>query len=292
MKHFLHEPLLHFLLLGAGLFAVYEWIGGSPVGEGERIVLTQGRIEQLAHGFARMHQRAPDRTELYSLIDDAVREEIYYREAKALALDEDDTIVRRRLRQKLEFVSEDVAPVDEPNEVQLQAYLQTHLEKFRTPLRYSIQHVYLNPERRGLQLDLEARRLLADLRHAGADADPTGIGDAFLLGHRFDDMPADELTRLFGPDFTSRLHTSLPDHWFGPVASGYGMHLVRVLRRNDDRAPSLASVRDAVRAEWLRAQRLEANERFYAELRKRYAVTVEWPKEYASEFAQLASTWP
>ena len=135
MSKLLREPLLHFLLLGTGLFLVHGWIGGGPAGEGEQILITQGRIEQIASGFSRMHQRSPDSSELDALIDDAVREEIFYREAKALGLDQDDTIVRRRLRQKLEFVSEDIEPVLEPTEAQLRAYLQAHPEKFRGEAR-------------------------------------------------------------------------------------------------------------------------------------------------------------
>jgi len=214
MSRLLREPLLRFLLLGAGLFVLYAWVGGPFAGEGERIVITQGKVEQLAGTFARMHQRAPDRAELGAMIDDAIREEIYYREAKALALDEDDTIVRRRLRQKLEFVSEDVSPIAEPGDAQLQAYLQAHPEKFRSERRYSLRHVYLNPERHGAQLGNDARRLLDGLQ-AGGTAEASGSGDPFLLGQRFDDIAGGELARLFGADFETPLRTSRIGQWQG-----------------------------------------------------------------------------
>lgn len=288
MNRLLREPLLHFLLLGAGLFLVYGWMGGPPAGEGERIVITQGRVEQLATGYARMYQRAPDAGELDALIDDAIREEVYYREAKALALDEDDTIVRRRLRQKLEFVSEDVSSVPEPDDAQLQAYLLAHPEKFRSGRRYSISHVYLNPERHGSQLGAAAERLLAQLQREGRNADAAARGDAFLLGHHFDDIGADELARLFGAEFETRLRASPIGEWQGPVTSGYGMHVALVRDRVDERTPSLAAVRDAVRGEWIHAQRLQANERFYSDLRKRYQVTVERPQERGGASGRVA----
>lgn len=292
MSKLLREPLWHFLLLGAGLFLVHGWIGSPPAGEGERIVITQGRVEQLAIGFSRMHQRAPDAAELGGLIDDAIREEIYYREAKALSLDEDDTIVRRRLRQKLEFVSEDVAPVPEPDDAQLQAYLQAHPHKFGSERRYSISHLYLNPARHGAQLGDDARRLLAELQREGGAADSSGRGDAFLLGNRFDDIAAAELARLFGTDFETRLRDFPVGQWQGPVPSGYGMHVVLVRNRIDERAPPLASVRGVVRGEWIRTQRLQANQRFYADLRGRYAVTVERPNGSAGASGQAASKRP
>ena len=288
MNKLLREPLLHFLLLGAGLFLVHGWIGGRPAGEGERIVITQGRVEQLASGFARMHQRAPDAAELDALIDDAIREEIYYREAKALALDEDDTIVRRRLRQKLEFVSEDIVPVPEPVDAQLQAYLQAHPEKFRSGRRYSISHVYLNPERHGPQLGATAQHLLTQLQSEGSNVDTAGRGDSFLLGQRFEDIAADELARLFGTDFEARLRDAPIGQWQGPVPSGLGMHVVLVRDRTDEHTPPLVAVRDAVRADWIRARRLQANERFYADLQKRYKVTVERPPTRGGTSAMVA----
>ena len=108
MKKFLREPLFHFLVLGAALFAVWLWrkdaAGGDSAG---RIVVTQARIRQLETGFARTWQRPPTDQELTDLVQDFVREEVFVREATAMGLDRDDTIIRRRLRQKFEFLTED-----------------------------------------------------------------------------------------------------------------------------------------------------------------------------------------
>ena len=250
---------------------------GPPAGRGDRIVITQGKIGQLGAGFARMHQRAPDAGELEALIDDAIREEIFYREAKALGLDQDDTIVRRRLRQKLEFVSEDVSPVPEPTEAELQAYLSANPGKFRSESRYSLSQVYLNPVRHGPRLAGDTQTVLAQLRRAGANADTSRLGDAFLLEHHFGDATASELVRLFGARFETALRTLPTQQWQGPVSSGYGVHLVYVGKREDGQVPALQRVRDQVRREWVHDQRQQANERFYADLRKRYEVTVESP---------------
>lgn len=277
MSRLVREPLLHFLLLGLGLFLVYGWIGGPASGEGGNIVVTQGRIEQLTVGFLRMHQRLPDSGELDDLIDDAVREEIYYREAKAMGLDGDDTIIRRRLRQKLEFVSQDVAQVPEPTDAQLQAYLRQNPQRFRMESRYSLTQVYLNPQRHGSQLANDAQSLLAQLRIAGPAASVSGRGDAFLLQQRFEQMPASELSRMFGADFETGLRISPIGEWVGPISSGYGAHLVLISEREEDRAAVLREVREDVRREWIHAQRTQANARFYEDLRKRYDVIVERP---------------
>lgn len=277
MKKLLREPLLHFLLLGAGLFLVHGWVGSPLGGEGERVVITQGRIAQLAAGFARMHLRAPDSSELDVLIEDAIREEIYYREAKALALDQDDTIVRRRLRQKLEFVSEDVAPVQAPGDAQLRAYMQSHPEKFRTDTHYSLSQVYLDPQQHGPRLAADMHALLARLQREGAIADVGKLGDALQLEHRYENVPASELVRLFGARFEVALRSLPTNAWQGPVPSGYGVHLVFVEKREGGRAAALEHVRDEVHREWIHDQRRQANDRFYADLRKRYKVTVERP---------------
>lgn len=277
MRKLLREPLLHFLLLGFGLFLLHGWMAGPGGGSGKSIVITQGRIEQLASGFARMHQRAPAAIELEALIDDAIREEIFYREAKALGLDQDDTIIRRRLAQKLEFVSEDVAPVPEPTDVQLRTYLQAHPEKFRSEARYSLSQVYLNPQRHGDRLAGHMQVLLAEMKRMGATADASKLGDALLLEHRFQNVTASELVRLFGAEFETALRALPTGEWQGPVPSGYGVHLVFVDKRDDGRAAALEHVRDDVRREWIHDHRQQANERFYADLRKRYEVTVERP---------------
>lgn len=282
MSKLLREPLLHFILLGLGLFLLHGWMAGPGSGSGDSIVITQGRIEQLGAGFARMHQRAPDAAELEALIDDAIREEIFYREAKALGLDQDDTIVRRRLRQKLEFVSEDVSPVPEPAEAELQAYLSANPDKFRSESRYNLSQVYLNPAKRGPRLVEDTQSVLAQLRRAGASADTSRLGDAFLLEHHFGDATASEVARLFGARFETVLRTLPTGQWQGPVASGYGVHLVYVGRRQTGQVPALQGVRDKVRREWVHDQRQQANERFYAELRNRYQVTVESPSGQVS----------
>jgi hypothetical protein len=287
MKNLVREPLLHFLLLGLCLFLLHDWMG-TPGGAGERITITRGRIGQLASGFERMHQRAPGADEINDLIDAAIREEIFYREAKTLGLDRDDTLIRRRLMQKLEFVSEDVAPLPDPTEAQLQAYLLAHPERFRSEARYSLSQIYLDPQRRAGHLAGDVRALLANLQHAGAAADASKYGDTLQLAHRFQDVTASELTRLFGDRFEAALRGLPTNQWQGPVPSGYGVHIVFVAKREGDRPAALKQVRDVVYRTWIYDQRQKANERFYADLRKRYEVTVERPAGKAGS-SSLAS---
>jgi len=287
-RSLLREPLLHFVLLGAGLFLAYGWTGGFASGGGG-VVITQGRIAQLSAGFERMRQRPPDRAELDELIAEAIREEVYYREAKALRLDEEDTLVRRRLQQKLEFLSEGTAPVPEPTDAQLQAYLQGNVGNFRSEPRLSFRHVYFSSQREGAGRDSAA--LLRRLQ-AGTAVDADTFGDPFLLARRFDQATSSELAQLFGEGFATALQDLPTGSWQGPVTSGFGVHLVRVETRDAGRVPSLTEVRDSVRREWMHDWRQRENARFYADLRKRYTVTVEHPDADADAPPALAGTQP
>lgn len=276
IKRMLKEPLLHFLLLGAGLFVVYSLMqkpdGGGEPGE---IVVTQGQIEHLASGFAKTWQRPPTPAEMTGLVRDRIREEVYYREAMAMGLDKDDTIIRRRLRQKMEFISEDIAAQAEPTRVELNAYLQAHPEKFLTEPRFSFSQVYLNPEKHGDNLASDAAQILVQLNQAESKADPATLSDAFMLGQQFTTVRSSEVANLFGKSFAAKLDELISGQWQGPVESGYGMHLVRISERTEGRLPSLEEVRDLVQQEWAHSRRLEANEQFYQDLLKRYTVTIE-----------------
>ena len=169
MKSILREPLVHFLLLGGLLFLFFEWRGsGGPTSS--RIVITPGLVEHLASGFARTWQRPPTDAELKGLIDDYVKEEIATREAVGMGLDRDDTIIRRRLRQKLEFLVEDAASSAPPTDAELQAWLDEHPQSFRAEPQLAFRQVYVSPERRGASAATDAEKLLARLRAKGKDA--------------------------------------------------------------------------------------------------------------------------
>jgi hypothetical protein len=269
----LKEPLFHFLLLGAAIFAGHRLVAGGRATAPDEIVVTQGRIDALAAAFTRTWQRPPTAGERDGLIRDYIREEVYAREAIALGLDKDDVVIRRRLRQKLEFVSEDVLAPAEPTDDQLRAYLTSHPDAFRVEARFTFRHIFLNGERRGEELARDAARLLAQLGLPGTD--PDTLGDPFLLDRRFDAVPAGLVAAQFGEQFAATLAELPTGQWVGPVASAYGTHLVFVAQRTGGRVLALEEVGDAVRREWVNAQRAESSERFYQGLLKSYSVTIE-----------------
>jgi hypothetical protein len=277
MKRILREPLLHFLLLGTVIFAAYGFVSKRGSSEPGKIVISEGQIAAMAEGFARTWRRPATRDELEGLIKDQVQEEVYCREAMALGLDKDDTVIRRRLRQKMEFISDDIAALAEPSDEELSAYLKAHADAFGVQRQFTFSQVYLNPERHGENLTRDTAQLLTQLQETGDEDDLSQRGDSFLLEHKFQSLPTSEIVRQFGENFAAKLGELSLGQWVGPVESGYGVHLVRVSERAEGRMPELAEVRDAVRREWANTRRLEANEKFYQELLKRYVVTVERP---------------
>lgn len=178
MSKLLKDPLFHFLLLGIGFFVLFEWVGGeagTEINQTEEIVVTEGRIRSLSENFAKVWQRPPSEQELDGLIQDHIREEVLYREALAMGLDRDDTIVRRRMRQKIEFLSEDVANLREPSDEELRTFLESQPERFRSEARFTFRQVYLNAKKRGESAEADAIALLAELGEIGGDA--SGVGD-------------------------------------------------------------------------------------------------------------------
>ena len=271
----LKEPLFHFLLIGAGLFLLFARVGDPEPERTDRIVVTAADVEQMSTLWSRRWQRPPTPAEREGLVQARIREEILYREALALGLEADDTIVRRRMAQKMEFLLGDLAPPAEPNEADLAAFLRDNVERFRQPVRYSFTHVYLSTDQRGNQALQDARFLLDDLRIQGDDADPVAVSDPFMLDLHVENRTEHDVRRAFGRDFVEVLRSAPVGRWFGPVESAYGVHLLRVHERIGSPDPELAEVRDRVRDELLQQQRREANEAMIERLKERYEILVE-----------------
>jgi PPIC-type PPIASE domain len=278
LRRALREPLIHFLLLGGLLFAAYSVFGGSRESAPQTVVVTQDQIASLATGFARTWQRPPTELELTGLIRDHVRAEVYAREAKALGLDRDDVVISRRLQQKLEFVTEDVARQAEPTDADLQAYLQSHLEKFRGEARITFSQVYLNPARHRDGLARAITAVRAQLIRAGNTAESFTLADTTLLEARFEGVEVSDVARQFGEPFSTKLSTLQLGRWEGPIESGYGLHFVFVQERQQGRMPALQHVRAAVARQWADARRQQANDAFYRGLLERYSVTIDLPQ--------------
>lgn len=276
-RRVVREPLVHFLFAGVVLFAAATLIQrfGNGSAAANRIQVSAAEIQRLQEVWTRQWGHAPDSTQTQNLINDYIRDEVMYREALASGLDKEDTIIRRRLVEKMEFLSQELASAD-PSEQDLQAYFQQNREKFRVPAQMAFTHIYFSTAKRGSNAEGDAARALAKLRIARTSADAvSGVGDAFMLQNHYPLQTQQQIMELFGEEFARELFQAEPGAWYGPIRSSYGFHLVQALQTLPSRVPELAEVRSEVRTDF-KNQRLQiASERFYGQLRKRYRVDID-----------------
>ncbi len=276
MSRISREPLLHFLLLGAALFGLFALV--SPDGEVREtentIVVSAGRIEQLSTIFQKTWQRPPTEQELKGLVDDFVLEEIYYRQAIEMGIDRDDTVIRRRLRQKVEFLTDDAASLIEPSDEDLREYLATNQDKFREDSTYTFRQLYINPEKHG-----EDPRGYMEAQLNALRAGETVNGDSGLIPKGFDAEPGRVVDGIFGRGFAAKLDSLEMGVWQGPVESGLGVHLVMLDGREPGAVPDLEAIRPVVEREWANERRLEMRNEVNAKLREAYEIVIEWPEE-------------
>jgi parvulin-like peptidyl-prolyl isomerase len=270
----LKEPLLHFAVIGAILFGGYAWLSDKRVEASavEPVRIGEGDVRWLKQTWSSQWLREPTADELKGLVDDLLNEKLMAREAEEMGLEQDDTIIRRRLAQKLKFLVEDTAQLVEPTEAELQQFYAANPAQFETPGRLSFRQIYFNPERR-TDAAADANAALTAL-NANGEADPSA-GDRLLFGDSFDDTDELALSGMFGADFARGVFALEPGTWRGPVKSGYGFHLVLVTQRTPTAAKPFEVVREAVLAEWRGDKQTKITRDYLVELRKKYGVEVD-----------------
>jgi len=274
---FLREPLVHFLVIGAALFVLYGVMGQQEGEEKERaITITSGEINWLTDAWQKRWNRPPTAEERDGLIQQYLREMILYREAVAMDLDKDDTVIRRRLAQKLEFLTQDLISPQPATKGELQSYFEAHIDRYQAPDLITLTHVFFDPDKRGNRTLKDAETIktkLIALKQPPRDA--RSFGDPFMLQSYFPERSESELLKLFGSGFARSVFELAPKQWHGPVLSGYGTHLVYVHDRLESEPPTFAEVEAQVRQEWESDKRKQLNEQFVASMIARYDVTIE-----------------
>lgn len=262
------EPLFHYIAAGAGLFLLYSYAADSPDIAEDEILVSSGQIEHLTTIFVKTWQRAPTDRELRGLIDSFILEEVLYREATAIGLDQDDTIIRRRLKQKMEFLVDDFSAAD-PTDVDLHQFLDSDPERFRTESRITFEQVYL-VDADSTSVDALLAALVNDEAIDSGITSPSG-----LLPRNFSNASVTTIAGQFGQAFTDELLLQEVGRWTGPVASPFGTHLIRIEQIVEGRVPPLDEIRDVVQREWLVDRREAAQQAFFQALRDKYTITIE-----------------
>ena len=276
MLRLLKDPLVHFLLLGGLLFLLFAWRGEPGATDPHEIVIADEDVQRMQQALAILHGRVPTREEMWAILEPSIKEEILYREALALGLDQNDSQVRARLAEKMLFLTQDIAEPIEPTGAELAAYFEADPERFRRLATISFEHIFFSPSRRGAQLEADAEAALLMVREGGADS---VVSDDLLLEERYERTEFAAIRRAFGDNFASTVTALQPENtWLGPIRSDYGLHLVRVTELNASYQPDLDEVGAEVKTALMAQRRLEANEAEYRELRGRYEVVVNLPE--------------
>jgi hypothetical protein len=271
------EPLVHFLCAGALLFALFGRNTSEPDVENKDIVVSSGDVERLGDVFERTWHRPPSDDELRNAVNEYVHEEVLYRTALSLGLDKNDMIVRRRLRQKMDFLFEDTIPP--PQESQLRVFYAQHQDKFRVEAVLSFRQLFIDVGRHH-DAEADARRLLASLQSGPNEA--AIRGDPMLLAEGFKQIPIGRIADLFGQDFAKKLVDVPQGRWTGPLQSAFGFHLVFLSSMEPAHVPSFETVRDAVLREWFAQHRAAALEGEYQKLRSKFDIRVDYPSSGTS----------
>ncbi len=274
---FFKEPLFHFLLLGAVIFAVNAWRQRGEPGTDKaaalRIEVDEAVITRLREGWTRQFQRTPNAEDMQGLVEAHIREEVLCREALTMGLDREDTIVRRRMAQKMEFLTQDIATSATPDETALAKYFAENAARYAQPAQVSFRHVYFSREKRGTKLDAAAQEALAALALPGASEE--SFGDPFLPGFEFSMQSEPDVVSVFGKTFTAAVLQAPVNAWSGPVVSSYGVHLVRVTARGEPRPVELAAVRETVLRDFQDERRRAANEEVVTRLKENYEIIID-----------------
>ena len=282
LKRWVREPLLHFLLIGIALFAVYAYPhrGRGGFESSRQIALSLDELQQMDMYFESQWHRQPTPAEFQAMVEDKVREEVLYREALAMGLDKDDTIVKRRMAQKMQFLAEDVAAAHEPSTAELKAWFDKNSNKFALPSRYNFRHLYFSPDKRGKNAEDDAAKALTKITGQPEDSKlAASLADQFMFQDYYGDRAPDALAKEFAPQFVVALEKLKPGSWQGPIESGYGWHLVFVDTVIPGRIPAFEEMEPDVKIAWLAEQKKQAWLKAYTEMRAKYVVMLPGPSD-------------
>jgi len=274
---FLREPLLQFFIIGLCIYGAYGLYGSSKNEfDNSTIVVNENRIESLIAAWQSRWNRPPTDQELTGLINQFVREDIFYREAIAMGLDKNDPVTRRRLAQKVEFLTRDIAGLKEPREGELEQYFVDNIDRYLTPDKVTFKHVFIDPDKRGDATLDDVALLLATLQAVDSpNSDVSLLGDRFMLQNYYSQQSELDIRKSFGSGFAKAVMQLETKQWHGPVMSGYGAHLVYIDIVDKSPAPKFEQKQEAVFKNWQTTQQEQFNEAYYESLSRRYEIVIE-----------------
>ncbi len=279
MRKIFREPLSQFLILGALLFLAHSFWESAVLRKDMTINVSAQEIERQALIFASENQRPPTDEDIKALLFAHIEEEALMREAIKHGLDKDDTIIRRRLAQKMRFIIEDIEEQKTPSRAVLEKTYQDNIERFSLAEMRSFSHIYISPDRKNEALSDYVEEIKGQLKGQGQprsqQEDWHALGDPFMLQRDYKNLSRNGVRRLFGTEFAQALFETDTDSWQGPIDSAFGRHFVYIDRVSPGKTPAFDDVKGEVEIFWRdENQRLQNRSELEA-LIKRYKVHVE-----------------
>jgi len=280
MRQLRHKPLVRVVVLGVLVAAAVLVAKGPPTAdESRRVVITGGDLMQLQAAFMRTWQREPTIDELRGSLEQHIRQEVLYREALARGYDRDDLVVRRAMQQKMEFLAASQALQEPPSEEEIEAFFALRQERYRVPAVVTFAQIYISVDQRGDGADVFAAELLDRMRRE--DPEPAAVegwGDPIMLPALVAGQTEPEVERTFGGEFAAQVIASEIGEWSGPLVSGYGMHLVKVLERQDSRIPEWREVAGRVVSDMEFEAKAASKDQLYQEIAQNHCCRQRAPR--------------
>jgi parvulin-like peptidyl-prolyl cis-trans isomerase-like protein len=276
MKKILKEPFLHFIVIGIALFVLYGLVNDKTSSK-NTILINDFDVSNIIAGWEMQWKRPPTEKELQNLISLKVKQEIFYQEALKMNLDHNDEIIKRRLAQKMKFLSNDIASLKEPTDEELQEYFKGNSDKYLTPYSYSLYQITFSPDKRENNYN-DAVETLAKNPIATFE-EMKDKGDKLPFSYFFEDVSANDLGLQLGSKFPEALLERDSNKWIGPVPSGFGYHLVYITKIQEPQLPEFNVIKMKINDDFEYDHQKEIDELIYTELKKKYKIEFEIKSE-------------
>jgi peptidyl-prolyl cis-trans isomerase C len=273
------QPVVKFMGIGLLMFLINTYLlqADSSKSENEyNVSLTAGEVKSMEEVWLSKWKRPATKVEMEGMINQRVEEAILFREAIKIGLDKNDDIIRQRMAQKLEFLSNDLVKPDSANAEEVKLYFDENIANYTTPENITIIQLFVNPKTHGDLLDKEVNARLAKLKSMDASSSEISkYADQFSLQTYYPEKPNQELAKLYGSEFATKVFELETNKWFGPINSQYGVHLIYVMHKNPAVVPEFENVKEFVTEDLQREKQEELNGLYIEGILSRYNVIIE-----------------